>query len=496
MVLTDKQRGDLHAGIYDYFLSRGFAECAEALSKADPESCAASSAAPAPVKKSSSASSAPVLEKKWTAVPRLQRRVLELERQIATNAKIHAHRSGGADGSANPGGGMPGRERRMLPRPPAAHTLQSHSAVVTTVALHPVYTMAASGSEDGTIKLWDHESGEYMRTLRGHTNVVTCVDFSPKGGYLASTSTDLSIKIWDVKEFSCVRTLRGHDHTISSVRFVPPQVGALYLEKSEKSAPGAEAAAGGGSGSGVDPSLAGSKFLVTASRDQTVKFWDVETGFCDHTVSDHSDWVRCIAVRPSSNASATSSGGSSKSDGKGEEAAGEGSAPSSLALVATSGNDRTIYVYNAHDKREKVCELRGHDHVVEALSFLVSSMLPQKSAAKPASAGASAAWDYLASGSRDRTVRLWSVAGGGSCLMTFRAHENWVRGVLVHPSGNHVLSCGDDRTIRVFDIKSNRCLRTIEDAHPHFVTSLAMHHTLPIMVSGGVDHTVKCWQLD
>ncbi|KAL7537153.1 hypothetical protein ACHAXR_007630, partial [Thalassiosira sp. AJA248-18] len=168
------------------------------------------------------------------------------------------------------------------------------------------------------------------------------------------------------------------------------------------------------------------------------------------------------------------------------------------ALVATSGNDRTIYVYNAHDKREKVCELRGHDHVVESLSFLCSSLLPQKGGqTKPAAgAGASSSWDYLASGSRDRTVRLWSIANDGSCLMTFRAHENWVRCVLVHPSGNHVLSCGDDRSIRVFDIKSSRCLRTIEDAHPHFVTSIAMHHNLPILVSGGVDHTVKCWQLD
>lgn len=490
MVLTDKQRSDLHAGIYDYFLSRGpeFAECAEALAKAVPDSCAADNGKRA----STSTSSAPILEKKWTAVPRLQRRVLELERQMATNAKIHAHRTGG-DGGANGGGMMPGKERRMLPRPPAAHTLRSHSAVVACVALHPVYTMAASGSEDGTIKLWDHESGEYMRTLKGHTNVVTCVDFSPKGGYLASTSTDLSIKIWDIQEYKCVRTLRGHDHTISAVRFVPPAIGALYLEKGETNAPGGAEAAAGGSGSGVDPSVAGCKFLVTASRDQTVKFWDVETGFCDHTLADHGDWVRCIAVRP---ASSSSSAGGSK-DG---EAAGGGSANSlvSKALVATSGNDRTVYVYNAHDKREKVCELRGHDHVVESLSFLCSSLLPQKGggpALKPAVGGVSP-FDYLASGSRDRSVRLWSVANGGSCLMTFRAHENWVRGVLVHPSGNHVLSCGDDRSIRVFDIKSNRCLRTIEDAHPHFVTTIAMHHTLPILVSGGVDHTVKCWQLD
>lgn len=491
MVLTDKQRSGLHGGIYEYLLSRGpeFADCADALAKADASSCDAAQTGQKP---STSTSSAPLLEKKWTAVPRLQRRVLELERQLATNAKIHAHRSGDGDGGG-PRGAVLGRERRMLPRPPAVHTLQSHSAVVTTVALHPVYTMAASGSEDGTIKLWDHESGEYLRTLKGHTNVVTCVDFSPKGGYLASTSTDLSIKIWDIQEYKCVRTLRGHDHTISAVRFVPPGLGALYLEKGDSNAPGAEAAAGG-SGSGVDSAAAGAQFLVTASRDQTVKFWDVETGFCDETLSDHGDWVRCLAVRPARRGAA---GGGSK----GEEAAGggEGSAPpTSPALVATSGNDRTIYVYHAHEKRAKVCELRGHDHVVESLSFLVSSLLPQKGgapAAKPAASGASP-WDYLASGSRDRTVRLWSVGGGGSCLMTFRAHENWVRGVLVHPSGNHVLSCGDDRSIRVFDIKTSRCLRTIEDAHPHFVTSIATHHTLPILMSGGVDHTVKCWQLD
>ena len=49
----------------------------------------------------------------------------------------------------------------------------------------------------------------------------------------------------------------------------------------------------------------------------------------------------------------------------------------SLALVATSGNDRTIYVYYAQDKREKVCELRGHDHVVESLSFLYSPICNQ-----------------------------------------------------------------------------------------------------------------------
>ena len=504
MVLTDKQRGDLHGGIYAYFLSRGpdFAECAAALTRADAAACDAARAGA-----DATSSSAPILEKKWTAVPRLQRRVLELERQVATNARIHAHRGTGNDGGGGGDGSGPGRTRRLLPRPPATHALTGHAGSVTTVALHPVYTVAASGSEDGTIKLWDHESGEYLRTLKGHTNAVTCVDFSPRGAYLASTSTDLSIKIWDIQEYKCVRTLRGHDHTISAVRFVPPAVGAPYLERGD-GAPGAEAAAGG---AGVDPSAAGAKYLVTASRDQTVKFWDVETGFCDDTLADHGDWVRCLAVRPARRGAVVAAGTAGGSTG--EEAAGaagtggarDAAAPpaASPALVATSGNDRTIYVYRAHDKREQVCALRGHDHVVEALAFLGAPTLPRKGGAAapakpPAAAGGDggAAADYLASGSRDRTVRLWSVAAGGTCLRTFRAHENWVRGVLVHPGGQYVLSCGDDRSVRVFDVQTNRCLRTIDDAHGHFVTSMAMHPTLPILVSGGVDHVLKCWQLD
>ena len=497
MVLTERQRSDLHAGIYEYLLSRGadFAVAAEAFAAAAGVATDDSNDDDKNINESNNGDDkkktrrsigggGPILEKKWTAVPRLQRRVLELERQIATNARLHAHRTGGDSDGSTTNNLMPGRERRMLPRPPATHTLQSHSAVVTSVALHPVYTMAASASEDGKIILWDHESGEYLRTLRGHTNVVTSVDFSPgQGKFLASSSTDLSIKIWDVKEFTCVRTLRGHDHTISCVKFVPPPVGALFLEKKHKDQSNNIESTSGG----IDPSEAGSKFIVTASRDATVKFWDLETGFCDHTISDHSDWVRCVAVR----------GAKSIVGGSAKEQEGQVSS-SSLALVATSGNDRTIYVYDANDKRTKVCELRGHDHVVEAVSFLCSSLLPQKESTVPSksSSSANSTWDYLASGSRDRTVRLWTVANGGSCLMTFRAHENWVRGVLVHPSGNHILSCGDDRSIRVYDIKSNRCMRTIEDAHPHFVTSLSMHPTLPIMISGGVDHTVKCWQLD
>ncbi len=288
-----------------------------------------------------------------------------------------------------------------------------------------------------------------MKTLKGHTNTVNSVCFTPKGGHLASCSTDLSIKLWDFTTHACLRTLRGHDHTISCVRFLP----SLDLT-----------AAGGSPSStttGIEATMAGCKHLISASRDNTVKVWDVETGFCDHTFSNHTNWVRCLAVR--------------QSDG---------------ALWASAGNDQVICVYDG--LKTLSVELRGHEHVIESLAFVTEE--PLKVGTRE-NKHTETIRDYLASASRDRTVRLWKVSEG-SCLAVFKAHENWVQSVLIHPNGNYLISCSDDKTIRVFDIKAERCLRTIEKAHDHFIASIDMHHKFPVLVSASVDQTIKCWQLD
>jgi len=55
----------------------------------------------------------------------------------------------------------------------------------------------------------------------------------------------------------CVKTLHGHDHSVSSVEFMP-----------------------------------GGDFLISASRDKTIKLWELATGYCKKTFSGHSEWVR------------------------------------------------------------------------------------------------------------------------------------------------------------------------------------------------------------
>lgn len=59
----------------------------------------------------------------------------------------------------------------------------------------------------------------------------------------------------------CIRTLHGHEHNVSSVAFMPR-----------------------------------GDMLVSASRDKTIKMWQLDTGHNVFTYTGHTDWVRMVRV--------------------------------------------------------------------------------------------------------------------------------------------------------------------------------------------------------
>ena len=73
--------------------------------------------------------------------------------------------------------------------------LQGHMRSVLCVAISPDGSRLATSSEDGTVKLWDSQTGQEVLTLRGHTDIVPSVAFSPDGTQLATAGVDGTVQI-------------------------------------------------------------------------------------------------------------------------------------------------------------------------------------------------------------------------------------------------------------------------------------------------------------
>lgn len=93
----------------------------------------------------------------------------------------------------------------------------------------------------------------------------------------------------------------------------------------------------------------------------------------------------------------------------------------------------------------------------------------------------------VATGSADRTVRVWDIAGG-FCTHSFRDHTDIIRTLQFHPDPKRLqlISTSDDNTIRVFDLRDQKCSAVFRD-HVSLPTSVAFSSDGYLMASCGRD---------
>jgi WD40 repeat protein len=100
---------------------------------------------------------------------------------------------------------------------------------------------------------------------------------------------------------------------------------------------------------------------------------------------------------------------------------------------------------------------------------------------------------WLASGSEDKTVKLWDT-DSGELVRTLEGHQDIVRSVAFDPQGRWLASGSDDEAVKLWDVESGHTVHSLE-GHKAWVTSVAFDPNGRWLASASYDNTVRLWHV-
>ncbi|KAL5040787.1 hypothetical protein BDW71DRAFT_212785 [Aspergillus fruticulosus] len=140
-------------------------------------------------------------------------------------------------------------------------------------------------------------------------------------------------------------------------------------------------------------------------------------------------------------------------------------------LLASGSSDRTIKLWDPTTGSLQHT-LEGHSDAVWSVAFSTDGQL-------------------LASGSGDRTIKLWDPATG-SLQHTLEGHSSSVESVAFSWDGRLLASGCDDKTIKLWDPATGSLQHTLE-GHDSVVYSVVFSRDGQLLASGSYDKTIRLW---
>ncbi|CAK9100929.1 Uncharacterized WD repeat-containing protein alr3466 [Durusdinium trenchii] len=335
--------------------------------------------------------------------------------------------------------------------------LRGHKEGVQSVAIASDASVCASGSEDGTVRVWKLQTGALISTLgdprfpNPHPRFwVTGVEITPDGKTVVC-SVHTRVQVWNVKKGAVVRELRGHSNPVRSVGLSPC----------------------GGQ-------------LVSASEDLTARVWDLSTALTS-TQSDsqaHSAMVGEVAIAPNGEFAVSGSWDRTLRiwdlanegrllvvlPGHNREVRSVAITPDSTTILSGSG-DKTVCVWNVSSRRQ-VHIVAGHTGAVTKVAVFPDGQ-------------------RFVSASHDNTLRVHRLSDG-MVNKVLKGHSWWVRDVSISADGTRVVSGSEDTTARIWDPLSGAVLHVLE-GHSGAVRCVGVQQD--VVITGSLDKTVRTWDL-
>ena len=303
-----------------------------------------------------------------------------------------------------------------------SNTLTGHSQDVRSVAVSPDGLAIASGSFDGTIKIWNLETGTLIRTLTGHSDageIVSSVAIAPNGTLLVSSSNGFggTIKIWNLATGELLSTIPGTSLGISSIAISPDskllasgsEDGNIYLWNLESGEAMGKFSGHLGTVFSVVFSPDG-QTLASASQDGSIKLWAVankptESGLAQtetRQLSGHVGTVFSVAFSPNGQ------------------------------MLASGSADNTIKLWDL-SKGQEISSFSGHAGTMFSVAFSPDG-------------------NTIAGGTLTGRIKLWNL-DSGELVETLTGHSRWVESIVFSPDGGRLASGSGDRTIRIWGIR-------------------------------------------
>ena len=415
---------------------------------------------------------------------------------------------------------------------------------VTFIAFSPDGKTLAIGNAGNTVTLWDVQTKQRVGPVySGHTAAITFIAFSPDSRKFATGSADKTIKLWRVPERAAatptekgptVEREEGSRLSNPAVRFRPavypseeagnvfsgfpfsafgpatpaPMLGAFLTTREKPPEPLVTLKGHGGAVLSIMFTSDGRR-LLTASGDDTIKTWAVETEPEWLTLGEYERAVYALAFSPDGKLIAAGGQGDEKAKTlrvwdrvSGKELFALAAGAGIINNVAFSPDSQTLAVAGTR-ATSKLWDVRTG----QSIRMLweppeVSSPLQGIGAGQ--SAGLIKSRDLfsivfshdgklLATGSSAGDVSLVDPETGET-LRLLAGHTKGVEAVAFSPDDKRLVTASHDGTLRLWDVVSGSELAKVE-VDPQGVRAVSFNPDGTLLATGGADRTARLWDV-
>ena len=311
----------------------------------------------------------------------------------------------------------------------------------------------ATARVDGSIRIWNADTGRPMATLDGHTDEVVRMVFSADGSKLVSGSADQTVRVWDLASKQAAHVIRPHDGTIRELAV--DATGDLIATKGDRSLAiwssdtgeriwGIPVGVGASMGLSADGSM-----IAVGYADGLIQLRNARTGAVIRGL---------VGLRPGTTMGLFFD-----------------QADSVLMSSDSDGSERHVAVWSTATGRE----------IRPRIKFAEGQWVT------PPAIGHGA--PILVTGEPNGHGRIWDVTGARAPI-ELMGHTEQIFSVAISPDDTTVATAGGDGTVRVWDASTGMPIAVLT-GYAQRVIYVAFDRDGAHLVSAGEDGEVRLWNI-